>query len=152
MRLLAVGRMRRGPEAELFARYATRIRPALTVTEIADGFGAPMEIRRREGEALLAALPREAFAVVLDLDGLALSSEDLSARLEAWLGIGRPVAFVIGGAEGLSADVVKRADMTVSLGRMTWPHMLARIMLAEQIFRARSIAAAHPYHRGGRLG
>jgi 23S rRNA (pseudouridine1915-N3)-methyltransferase len=124
----------------------------LTVTEIADGFGAPMEIRRREGEALLAALPREAFAVVLDLDGLALSSEDLSARLEAWLGIGRPVAFVIGGAEGLSAEVVKRADMTVSLGRMTWPHMLARIMLAEQIFRARSIAAAHPYHRGGRLG
>jgi 23S rRNA (pseudouridine1915-N3)-methyltransferase len=150
MRVIAVGRARGGPEAELFARYGARIRPALDLTELADGKGAPAEIKRREGEALLAALPAQAFKIALDLDGEMLDSPNLATRLEGWLGLSRPICFLIGGAEGLDRPLLTRADFTLSLGRMTWPHLLVRAMLAEQIYRARSIAAGHPYHRSGR--
>lgn len=150
MRVIAVGRSRAGPEADLFERYSARIRPALALTEIADGKGAPAEIKRREGEAMLAALPAQSFTVALDLEGELLDSATFAARLEGWLTLSRPLRFVIGGAEGLDRPVLARADFTLSLGRMTWPHLLARAMLAEQIFRARSITAGHPYHRAGR--
>jgi len=150
MRVIAVGRSRDGPEAELFERYCARIRPALALTEIADGKGAPAEIKRRESEALLAALPAQAFTIVLDLEGEMLDSAAFAARLEGWLTLSRPIRFLIGGAEGLDRLVLARADFTLSLGRMTWPHLLVRAMLAEQIYRARSITAGHPYHRAGR--
>jgi 23S rRNA (pseudouridine1915-N3)-methyltransferase len=152
MRVLAVGRGREAPEAELFARYTARIRPALTLTELADGKGSPVEIKRREAEALLAALPRESFAIALDAEGEMLDSVALASRLEGWLALGRPLCFLIGGAEGLDQTVLVRADFTLSFGRATWPHLLVRAMLAEQIYRARSIAAGHPYHRSGRPG
>jgi 23S rRNA (pseudouridine1915-N3)-methyltransferase len=145
-----VGRIGRGPESDLFLRYAERIRPRLTLTEVADGRGKPGDIKRREADAILAAIPDRAFAVALDLDGAALSSEAFSAMLDRWLAAGKPVCFVIGGAEGLDARVLARADATLSLGPMTWPHLLARAMLAEQLFRARAISAGHPYHRAGR--
>ena len=148
--LLAVGRIGSGPEAALFARYAARLRPRLTVQEIAEARGSPAEIRLREATALLAALPANAFAVALDLGGAAPDSETLAASLTAWLDRGKPVVFLIGGAEGLDARVLARADQTLSLGRLIWPHMLARVMLAEQLFRARAIAGGHPYHRAGR--
>jgi 23S rRNA (pseudouridine1915-N3)-methyltransferase len=70
--------------------------------------------------------------------------------LERWLGLGRPLCFLIGGAEGLDAAVLARADYSLSLGKLTWPHLLVRAMLAEQLYRARSIVAGHPYHRAGR--
>lgn len=132
------------------ARYAGRTRPAMGVTEIAEARGSPVEIRRREAAALLAALPAGALAVALDLGGEAADTEAFAVRLERWLESGRPVFFLIGGAEGLDRSVLERADAVLSLGRLTWPHKLARVMLAEQIYRARSIAAGHPYHRAGR--
>ncbi|MDE2516210.1 MAG: 23S rRNA (pseudouridine(1915)-N(3))-methyltransferase RlmH [Rhodospirillales bacterium] len=150
LRILAIGRLKDTPEAALVARYATRIRPSLSVTELPDGSGAPAEIKRREGAALLAALPEGAFAVALDLGGEAPDSVALARKLERWLGLGRPVCFLIGGAEGLDAAVLARADAVLSLGAMTWPHALARAMLAEQLYRARAIAGGHPYHRAGR--
>ena len=150
LRLIAVGRLRDGPEAELFARYNARLRPGIAVTEIAEARGAPAEVKRREGEALLAALPNAAFVVALDPGGATPDSEEFSRLLERWLAAGRPVCFLIGGAEGLDAPVIARADYVLSLGRLTWPHFLARVMLAEQLYRARSIAAGHPYHRGAR--
>jgi 23S rRNA (pseudouridine1915-N3)-methyltransferase len=150
MRVIAVGRSRHGPETELFDRYCARIRPALALTEIADGKGAPAEIRRREGDALLAALPTQAFVIALDLEGEMLDTATFAARLDGWLTLARPIRFLIGGAEGLDREVLTRADFILSLGRMTWPHLLARAMLAEQIYRARSITAGHPYHRAGR--
>ena len=119
----------------------------MTVTEVAEGRGSAAEIRRREAVGLLAAVPPAAFAVVLDLGGEAVETETFAARLGRWLEAGRPVCFVIGGAEGLDRSVLERADHVLSLGRLTWPHMLVRVMLAEQIFRARSIASGHPYHR-----
>jgi 23S rRNA (pseudouridine1915-N3)-methyltransferase len=152
MHLIAIGRMRGGPEAELFERYATRLRPRLTLTELPEARGAPVEIKRREAEALLGALPRGAFAVALDHGGAALSSEALAARLEQWLAAGQNPYFLIGGAEGLDAAVLHRSDFALSLGPMTWPHFLVRGMLAEQLYRGQSIASGHPYHRAGRPG
>lgn len=152
MRLIAIGRLRAGPEAELCARYITRIRPTLTVIELADGHGAPAEIKRREGEALLAAVSPANIVVALDMGGDTPGSEALAARLDAWLASGRPPVFLIGGAEGLDRRVIARADHVLSLGSFTWPHMLARIMLLEQLYRARTISAGHPYHRTGRPG
>ena len=99
---------------------------------------------------MLAALPRNAFAVAVDQDGASPDSVALSSMLERWLGLGQPVCFLIGGAEGLDAAVIGRADAKLSLGRLTWPHMLVRVMLAEQIYRARAISGGHPYHRSGR--
>jgi len=150
LRLIAVGRLRAGPERDLFTRYAARLRPALAVTEVAEARGAPAEAKRREGAALIAALPARAFVVALDLGGQAPDSPGLAALLDRWLGLGRPVCFLIGGADGLDDAVLARADAVLSLGPLTWPHMLARVMLAEQLYRARAIALGHPYHRAGR--
>ncbi len=150
MRLIAVGRLRAGPEAELFARYNARLRPALSVTEVSEGRGAPGEVKRREAEALLACLPPAAFAVALDGGGAGPDSPGLSALLQRWREASRPLCFLVGGAEGLDGAVLARADAALSLGPLTWPHFLVRPMLAEQLYRAQSIAAGHPYHRAGR--
>ncbi len=149
MRLIAIGRLR-GPEAELFARYAARLRPSLAMTELAEARGVPADIKRREGEALLARLPADAFAVALDPGGGAPDSEGLAALLARWEAAGRAPHFLIGGAEGLAAPVLARAGHVLSLGPLTWPHFLARAMLAEQLYRAQAIRAGHPYHRAGR--
>ena len=150
MHLIAVGRLRVGPDAELFARYNARLHPPMTVTEIPEGSGAPAEVKRREGAAMLAALPDNGFAVALDLGGEMPDSVRFSTMLERWLGTSRKICFLIGGAEGLDRPVLDRADSALSLGPMTWPHFMVRAMLAEQVYRARSIAAGHPYHRAGR--
>ncbi len=150
LHVIAIGRLRDGPEAALFSRYAARTRPHPGLTELPEARGAPAEAKRRESASLLAALPAGAFAVALDPGGASPDSAALAALLERWLGLGRPVAFLIGGAEGLDRTVLARADYALSLGPLTWPHFLARAMLAEQIYRARSIAAGHPYHREGR--
>lgn len=150
MRLLAIGRMRDGPERALFDRYAGRLAPRLVLTELPDGSGAAAEAKRREAQALLAALPRDALAVALDQGGQAPDSPGLARALDRWLGQGRPLCFLIGGAEGLDATVLARADHVLSLGPLTWPHLLARALLAEQLYRARAISTGHPYHRAGR--
>ena len=134
----------------MFARYNARLRPKLAVTEVAEGKGATAEAKRREAEALLAALPTPALAVALDGGAPSPDSEGLARLLERWLAQPRPPCFIIGGAEGLDAAVLARAEHTLSLGPMTWPHMLVRVMLAEQLFRAQSILSGHPYHRTSR--
>lgn len=150
MHIIAVGRLRNCPEAELFERYNTRLRPRLTVVELKEERGSAAVIKREEGAALLRALPPEAFAVALDLGGHALATETFAVRLQSWQELGRPVCFLIGGAEGLDGPVVARANFTLSFGTMTWPHFLVRAMLAEQIYRAQAIGLGHPYHRSGR--
>ena len=150
LHLIAIGRLRDGPEAELFARYSTRLRPKLALTELPEARGAPVEVKRREAAALIAAVPTGGFVIALDAGGEAASSEVFAGKLERWLTTGRPVCFLIGGAEGLDAAVLGRADYVLSLGPLTWPHFLVRAMLAEQLYRARSIASGHPYHRAGR--
>lgn len=123
------------------------------MTEIAEARGnAPAEIRRREGEAILAALPAGAFLVALDLGAPAPGSEALAALVARWEEAGRPIAYAIGGAEGLDPAVLARADHRLSLGPLTWPHFLVRGMLAEQLYRAQCIRTGHPYHRAWRPG
>lgn len=126
------------------------MRPSPRLIEIPDGHGSPGEIQRREGAGLIGALPARSFVVALDLVGAALDTDGLVRSLAHWRDTGRALAFVIGGAEGLDATVIARADATLSLGRMTWPHMLVRVMLVEQLYRAQAILAGHPYHRAGR--
>jgi 23S rRNA (pseudouridine1915-N3)-methyltransferase len=150
MNLIAIGRLRGGPELELFDRYNTRLRPRLTISELPEERGTPAVVKRKEGAALLGALPRDAFVVPLDLGGHALDSEAFATRLGQWADLSRTVCFLIGGAEGLDASVIGRGDYVLSLGAMTWPHFLVRAMLAEQLYRAQAIAQGHPYHRAGR--
>lgn len=100
-----------------------------------------------EGAATLAALPREAWVVALDGRGKAWSSEDLAAALARWRMQGRDLAFLIGGPDGHAPEVLARADERWSLGPLTLPHMLVRLVVAEQLYRAASLLAGHPYHR-----
>lgn len=150
MRLLAIGKAMRGPEADLFARYAERIKPRLELVALADGTGSAVEIKRREAALILGKLPAEAFLIALDQGGTTLDSQAFASQLASWQASGKSVVFVIGGAEGLDQAVLGRADAILSLGALTWPHMLVRAMLAEQIYRAQCILAGHPYHRAGR--
>ena len=147
--LIAVGRLKPGPLADLFADYAGRLRPRLAVVEVEEKRKLPAPaLMEAEARLLLRAVPAGAARVVLDSRGRALSSEQLAVRLGAWRDEARAVAFLIGGAEGLDASVREGAALTLSLGPMTWPHLLVRAMLAEQLYRAQSILAFHPYHRG----
>ena len=139
--------MKAGPEAALYAHYAARLRPPPEVTEIPEARGSAAEIRRREGAALLAALPADAVAAALDLGGEQPDSERFAALLARWEDAGRAPCFLIGGAEGLDPSVTARADHRIALGPMTWPHFLVRGMLAEQLYRAHSLLSGHPYHR-----
>lgn len=101
-----------------------------------------------EGEALLAAVPRDAHVVALDGRGSTWSSEQLAEQLKRWRMDGRDLAFLIGGADGHADPVLQRADQRWSLGPLTLPHMLVRLLVAEQLYRAATIVAGHPYHRG----
>ncbi len=152
----AVGRARDRALKELFEEYARRLVKtgrhgwSLSLAEIAERDTGPAEARkRREAELLRKAIPHGARVIVLDQRGKALSSEAFAARLAHHQADGvRDLAFVIGGADGVDADLLREADEAMSLGSMTWPHLLVRVMLAEQIYRAQSILLGHPYHRG----
>ncbi|BDG74121.1 ribosomal RNA large subunit methyltransferase H [Roseomonas fluvialis] len=142
--------MKPGPEAALYAHYAARLRPPPEVTEIPEARGSATEIRRREGAALLAAMPADALGVALDLGGEQPDSARFAALMARWDDAGRAPCFLIGGAEGLDPAVLGRAEHRIALGPMTWPHFLVRGMLAEQLYRAQAIRQNHPYHRAWR--
>lgn len=118
--------------------------PPVTLTEVEDkrsgGMGA-------EAPLLARAIPDGAALVVLDERGQMLTSPEFANRIAAWRDQARDVAFVIGGADGIDPSLRDRADLAISFGRMVWPHMLARVMLAEQIYRATTILSGSPYHR-----
>ncbi|GGC71823.1 ribosomal RNA large subunit methyltransferase H [Siccirubricoccus deserti] len=151
-RLIAIGRLKPGPEAALFAQYNARLRPPLAVTELPEARGGAAEVRRREAAAILAALPEAALLIALDLGGTAPTSEALATLAERWEAAARPLCFVIGGAEGLDPTVLDRAAHRLSLGPLTWPHFLVRGLLAEQWYRVQAIRGGHPYHRAWRPG
>ncbi len=147
--LVAVGRLKAGALFDLFDDYIKRISWPFTLREVEEK--RPLsgdELKAREAALLLDALPAGARVVALDERGKALASEDFARQLGRWQDEAvSDLAFVIGGADGLAADVRHRADLVLSLGAMTWPHMLVRVLLAEQLFRAQSILTGHPYHR-----
>src|SRR5262245_7532576 len=155
LRILAVGRARTGPEAALIAEYQKRLHWPLAIEEIEEKRPlAGAELKAREGALLQAAIERSAkgsgqpVVVALDERGKTLGSRDFAARLKGWEDQGAPeIVFLLGGADGLAPDLRDRAGFVLSLGQMTWPHLLARAMLVEQVYRAQQILAGHPYHR-----
>lgn len=147
--ILAIGRLKSGPELELYRHYAARLAAPIEVRELEEKRKLSSDrLKEREGELLLAALPKGARLVALDEKGKNLTSAQFAARLGAWRDEGRAdIAFAIGGADGLADSVRARADLIWSLGAPTWPHRLVRALLIEQIYRAQCILGGHPYHR-----
>lgn len=139
LHIIARGKIGRSPEAELVDRYARRVTWPLRITELPDTGGvvpSPAATPSRD--------------VMLDERGRQLSSEDFAALLGKWRDDGvREVRFLIGAADGHGDAAREGADLLIAFGAMTWPHMMARAMLAEQLWRATSIIAGHPYHRSG---
>ncbi|WP_119393124.1 23S rRNA (pseudouridine(1915)-N(3))-methyltransferase RlmH [Taklimakanibacter lacteus] len=157
LHVLAIGRLKAGPELALFDDYAKRARGlgrscGITALETRD-FGEsrlPDAAGRMAAEAdlLTGACPDPSFTVVLDERGKALSSEDFAGLLRRHLDQGTgSMAFLIGGPDGHGGELRRKAGLLLSLGPMTWPHRLARVMLSEQIYRAVTILVKHPYHR-----
>jgi 23S rRNA (pseudouridine1915-N3)-methyltransferase len=159
MRLIvaAIGRLKAGPERELAERFRDRVAKAgravalrdIEVVEIRDSKAT--DVARRvleESIAIANIIPERAIVVALDATGENLDSGSVTGLLRSWRDAGRPaVVFCIGGADGLGADVKRRADLKLAFGAATWPHQLVRIMLLEQLYRAVTILAGHPYHR-----
>jgi 23S rRNA (pseudouridine1915-N3)-methyltransferase len=147
--VLAVGRDRTGPARELFEDYRRRSSWPLELVEIVVPGRLPAPRRRAEEAArLLGALPQGAIPVALDEHGRELDSSGFAQRLGRWRDEGvQQLAFLIGGADGLAPEVLERASEVYALGTMTWPHRLVRVLLAEQLYRAQTILAGHPYHR-----
>jgi 23S rRNA (pseudouridine1915-N3)-methyltransferase len=149
----AVGRLRAGPERDLVDDYLARC--SRTGRAIGLGPVVEHEVEDRKGggpsaeaELLARAIPEAAAVIALDERGKRLSSPDFAAALARFRDAGRgDLAFLIGGADGLAPALRDRADLVLSLGPMVWPHLLVRVMLAEQIYRAASILAGAPYHR-----
>lgn len=151
--ICAVGRLRSGPEKELIDDYSTRFDRTgralglgpLKITEVED--------KKNGGMATEATLLRNAIAsgsvvVTLDERGKVLKSPDFAKKLANWRDDGRSdITFVIGGADGIDPSLRAEADFSISFGSMVWPHMLARVMLCEQLYRASTILAGSPYHR-----
>lgn len=152
IRIAAVGRLRSGPEADLVADYLARF--DRTGRALGLGPAEVIEVDARKGgtaaEAeLLQKATRDARPIcVLDERGKTMSSTEFAEMIANWRDQGHAqAAFVIGGADGVDPALRARADVTLSLGRMVWPHMLVRVMLAEQLYRAAAILAGSPYHR-----
>ncbi len=126
-----------------------RLKPAPAIVELEEKRKLPpAQLKAREAELIAAALPPGALLVALDERGQQWSSRELAERLAAWRDRGAAaLAFAIGGANGLGPAIIERADAVVSLGAMTWPHLMVRSLLLEQLYRAQQILAGHPYHR-----
>ncbi|MGC8201499.1 23S rRNA (pseudouridine(1915)-N(3))-methyltransferase RlmH [Aliiroseovarius sp. PTFE2010] len=151
--ICAVGRLRGGPEADLIDDYLTRFDRAgrglalgpARIIEVEDKRGGGMAA---EAALLGKAIPTGAMMMIMDERGKTLSSPDFSAQLARWRDNGRQdLAIIIGGADGIDPALRAQADFSLSFGKMVWPHMLVRVMLAEQLYRAASILAGTPYHR-----
>ncbi|MBU2956840.1 23S rRNA (pseudouridine(1915)-N(3))-methyltransferase RlmH [Paracoccus sp. 1_MG-2023] len=150
--IVAVGRLRKGPEAALVADYLDRFAktgralglPPVGVTEVEDRKGLGQSA---EAELLSRAIPAGAAVVMLDERGEQPTSPQFAERIAGWRDGARDICFVIGGADGLTPELRARADWQISFGRVVWPHMMVRVMLSEQIYRAATILAGSPYHR-----
>jgi len=151
--LIAVGTRMPAWVNEAYQEYARRL-PRECMLQLAE---IPLSKRRKsqtseqaaeeEGLQMLAAIPGDCTVIALDVLGKHWSTETLAGRLQDWLGSGRDVALLVGGPDGLSAGCLARADLTWSLSALTYPHPLVRVILSEQLYRAWTINAGHPYHR-----
>jgi len=147
--IAAVGRATRGPEQELVEKYLKRIPWDIAIKEVAEKRSLP-DSKKKESESrkLLSLIPKSSKKIVLDQSGKKLSSLDFSEKIRSWQNQGcSRISFLIGGADGHDKQMKNQADFILSLGDMTWPHMLVRVLIAEQLYRTYSILSSHPYHR-----
>ena len=147
--IIAVGRLKKSPEYDLVDTYLKRCPWKINITEVEEKrpiTGA--ERMAREGDLILKAIPESSMVIALDECGREMRSTGFARKIQNWQDQGiSNLIFLIGGAEGYDDRVKKRADMLVSLGTMTWPHMMVRAMLCEQLYRASTILSGHPYHK-----
>jgi 23S rRNA (pseudouridine1915-N3)-methyltransferase len=153
----AVGRLKQGPERELAERYRKRASDAgrsaglsaIDIVEIRESRAGDAARRMiEESIAIANVIPQHAVTVILDARGESLSSAAFAGRLQGWRSEDKPaVVFIIGAADGLAPTLREQASLAIAFGAATWPHQLVRIMLLEQLYRATTILAGHPYHR-----
>jgi 23S rRNA (pseudouridine1915-N3)-methyltransferase len=145
--IIAIGKMKRGRLDESWAEYEKRLTAKLVVKEIDLKESNPALLQEKESKALLDAVPAGARIIAMDGRGQSLTSLAFADKMRGWQEESRPLAFLLGGADGHTDFLRKKADLLLSFGAMTWPHRLARLMLLEQLYRAQQIMAGHPYHR-----
>jgi 23S rRNA (pseudouridine1915-N3)-methyltransferase len=155
--IVAVGRLKQGPERELAERYRKRATDfgrkiglqAFDIVEIRESRADNLERRMLEESIAIAnVVPDRAIMVILDERGSIMNSASFAGRLQDWRAQDRPaLVFILGGADGLAPSLRDKADFALALGALTWPHQLVRIMLLEQLYRAVTILGGHPYHR-----
>jgi 23S rRNA (pseudouridine1915-N3)-methyltransferase len=155
--VISIGRLKQGPERELAERYRERFIEAgrklgfrgLEIHEIPESRARDAATRMsEEAAAIAAAVPEKAILVTLDERGKSLESSIFARNLSKWRDDqAANTVFVIGGADGLSPELRRKADLVIAFGAATWPHQMVRVMLLEQIYRAATILAGHPYHR-----
>lgn len=148
--VIAVGRVKKGPWFDLQEDYLKRLKWSVKLFEIESKYTDPKAQQDHEQRLILEKLDEDSFVIVLDERGDGLRSLDFAQTLEKIQsnGVGK-FSFLIGGAEGFTEEVRDRANLLLSFGQQTWPHIMVRVMLLEQIYRAQQIAAGHPYHREG---
>ncbi|MEZ5757571.1 MAG: 23S rRNA (pseudouridine(1915)-N(3))-methyltransferase RlmH [Emcibacteraceae bacterium] len=147
--IIAVGRLKKSPESDLVNTYLKRCPWKVDITEVEERRPITGTERMvREGDLILKAIPDNAMVIALDERGREMRSTDFAFKIRDWQDQGiSNLVFLIGGAEGYDDRVKNRADMLISFGIMTWPHLMVRAMLCEQLYRASTILAGHPYHK-----
>ncbi|MBI1214245.1 MAG: 23S rRNA (pseudouridine(1915)-N(3))-methyltransferase RlmH [Alphaproteobacteria bacterium] len=146
IRIIAVGRLKPSPLLDLCNEYIKRLKWQVSLTEIDAPKGSTS---KQEAPLILKQLPQNTLVVALDERGETFSSPDFAKRISKWnrAASGNEIVFLIGGADGFDNTVREKAKFLLSFGKQTWPHMLVRVMLLEQVYRAQQILAGHPYHR-----
>ncbi len=149
--IIAVGKLKKGPWHDLQEEYSSRLKWSLTIHEVESKItNDPKKQQDEENKLILSRLDTKSFIIALDERGDGLRSLDFSQTLEKFRNNGEDrLTFLIGGAMGFNDEIRNRANILMSFGQQTWPHMMVRVMLLEQIYRAQQIMAGHPYHKEG---
>ncbi len=142
IQIIAVGHLKSGPEKELFDQYTKRLSYSLKVVEINN-----RQDQQIPASAYLKVLSEKDTIILLDETGENMTSRIFAQKLEAFSQIGKQISFIIGGADGIPEEIKRLGCFRISFGKLTWPHLLVRALLAEQLYRAQQIISNHPYHR-----
>lgn len=148
--LIVIGKVKKGPWFDLQEEYKTRLKWNLTIHELESKLTDEKEQQKEEQKLILSKLDEDSFVVVLDERGAGLRSLDFAQTVQKIQNTGtNKITFLVGGACGFLDEVRGKANMLMSFGQQTWPHMMVRVMLLEQVYRTQQIMAGHPYHREG---
>ena len=148
--VICVGKLKKGPWHDLQEDYSSRLKWSMTIHEVESKQTDPKKQQEEENKLILSRLDSKSFVIALDERGDGLRSLDFSQTLEKLRNNGEDrLTFLIGGALGFNDEVRDRASVLLSFGQQTWPHMMVRVMLLEQIYRAQTIMDGHPYHKEG---